>query len=431
MYFRFENCEQAEISFFREMDSLLLLFEKIYSTVNNRKICVAVSGGADSLSLLILLKKWAEQKKWDKQKKQSEKQNWKIYCCTVDHGLRKESFDEALYVKNVCEKLNVEHSILFWKHNSSIEEGKLENLAREARYKLIREFCEGKKIPLIAVGHNWNDQLETYELRKNAGSSEFGLAGMSQIKTLSEHVKIIRPLLHFSKNFLEDFLKSQNIEWKTDPMNFQDTFQRVVARKKIKEYSPQRIGEISKKICEYGKNRYEIERHAVGFLKSNCAISNLGFAEIDKKEFLNQNPTIQIEVLKRLIWNIGMKKYPCSIDEKMLSNILCSKINTLGKCFIKIKKEKIFIFREKRNFFKTDTSIWDNRFLIKLKLTKNQYIYSSEREFNVTMPYDALAGFPCLYEDGKAKYDFDEWVKFVKFMRKPDLLDVYCGVNCE
>ena len=126
-----------------------------------------------------------------------------------------------------------------------------------------------------------------------------------------------------------------------------------------------------------------------------------------------------------------MKKYPCSINEKILSDIMCFKMNTLGKCFIKIKKEKIFIFREKRNFFRTNTRIWDNRFLIKLKLTKNQYIYSSEREFNVTMPYDVLVGFPCLYENGKAKYGFSEWIKFVKFIRRPDLFDVYCGVNCE
>ena len=90
MYFQFENCEQTEISFFREMDGLLLFFEKHYANLNNRKICAAVSGGSDSLSLLILLKKWSEEK------------NWELYCCTVDHGIRKESLDEALFVKNIC-----------------------------------------------------------------------------------------------------------------------------------------------------------------------------------------------------------------------------------------------------------------------------------------------------------------------------------------
>ena len=334
MFFKLKNLTQTEISFSREMSSLLLFFEKNYATLKNRAICAAVSGGSDSLSLLILLKKWSEQ------------HDWKLYCCTVDHRLRKESLDEALYVKSICEKFNIEHVILHWEHDSIDNEGKLENLAREARYDLIQKFCEEKSIPLVATGHNWNDQIETCELRKNAGSSEFGLAGMSQIRTLSEHLKIVRPLLHFSKKFLENFLKSQNIEWKVDPMNFQDTFQRVVARKKIQTYSPQKIEKISKIIRIYGEIRYEIER-------------------------------------------------------------------------------------QKRNFSKSNANIWDNRFLIKLKLTKNQYIYSSEREFNVTIPYDILVGFPCLYEGGRAKYDFGEWAKFVKFIRKPDLFDVYCGVNFE
>lgn len=419
MYFKFKDIKQAEISLFREIDGLFSFFEKHYENLSNRAVCAAVSGGADSLSLLILLKKWSESRKW------------KLYCCTVDHELRKESLDEALFVKNICEKLQIEHVILHWKHAPINDEGKLENLAREARYNLIQKFCEEKNIPFVATGHNWNDQIETYELRKNAGSSKIGLAGMSQIKTLSKDLKIIRPLLHFSKKFLEDFLKNQNIKWKTDPMNFQDTFQRVIARKKINKYSLEKIKEISEKIYNYGRKRYEIELNAVSFLKSNCEISDFGFAEIDKKEFLKLNTKTQIEVFKRLIWNIGMKKYPCSINEKKMSEILNSKINTMGRCFIKIKKEKIFIFREKRNIPKENSTLWDNRFLINLKLTKNQYIYSSAREFNATMAYDILAGFPCLYENGEVKYGFSEWVKFVKFVKKPDLLDIYCGVSCE
>lgn len=419
MYLNFENEKLAEISFFHEIDNLFSFFKKHYASLNNRSICVAVSGGADSLSLLILLKKW------------SQNRNWKLFCCTVDHGLRKESLSEALFVKNICKKLRIEHNILHWEHTPISDKGKLENLAREARYSLIRKFCEEKNIPFVATGHNWNDQVETYELRKNAGSSEFGLAGMSQIKTFSKNLKIIRPLLHFSKKFLEDFLKSQNISWKIDPMNFQDTFQRVVVRKKINKYSLKKIKEVSQKICDYGKARYETELNAVSFLKSNCEIFGLGFAEINTKEFSNQNPKTQIEVLKRLIWNIGMKKYPCSINETILQKILNFEINTIGRCFIKIKKEKIFIFREKRNLPKENTTLWDNRFLINLKLTKNQYIYSSTREFNDTISRDILAGFPCLYENGKIRYDFDEWIKFVKFIRKPDLLDIYCGVSCE
>ena len=169
-------------------------------------------------------------------------------------------------------------------------------------------------------------------------------------------------------------------------------------------------------------------------MKKYCEISDFGFAKVDKKFFLHQKGEIQTEILKRLIWNIGMKKYPTKIDSKILSDILNKKINTLGKCFIKIRKENIFIFREKRNLQKMNFAddspfIWDKRFLIKTKLTNNQYIYSSGNEFN--LPKDVLAGFPCLYENHKVKYSLDEWIKFVSFLKKPDLFDIFCGVHSE
>ena len=119
MHFKFKEKKQAEEDFFYEINGLFSFFEKHYGPLNNRAICAAVSGGADSLSLLVFLKEWCDQ------------QNWKLYCCTVDHGLRKESLDEALFVKSICEKLKIEHAILHWDHDPINDEGKLENLARK------------------------------------------------------------------------------------------------------------------------------------------------------------------------------------------------------------------------------------------------------------------------------------------------------------
>lgn len=414
MYFSFGSLLQAEISFFKEMQAIVQCLPD-----SNKSICVAVSGGSDSLALLILAKKWCVAK------------NWKLCCCTVDHKLRKESLDEALYVQSVCKQLDIDHYILSWQHDTLLDHGKLETLAREARYDLLRNFCKENFISFIATGHNWNDQIETYEIRKQAGSHSHGLACMSQIKSLDNDLKIIRPLLHFSKKYLEDFLINMNIPWKTDPMNFQDNFKRVVARQRINSYSFDKIQEVSQEIRIYGDIRRKIEEATVKFIQMYCYISYLGYAEINKSLFLEQKEEVQIETLRRLIWNIGMKQYPCSITKETLNNILKLKINTLGRCFIKIKKDKIYVFREKRNIKKSTEKIWDNRFIINLELTKNQYIYSADRDFNQALSFDILAGFPCLYEDDEVKYEFGEWTKFVKFIVRADLLDIYCGVNCE
>ena len=238
-----------------EMDRLIEFYGK--ESINS--VCVAVSGGSDSISLLTLTAAWAK------------KMHVFVYCVTVDHKLRAESTQEAEFVKDFCKTLGVVHEILPWNRNwNIIARGKVENLAREARYQLISEFCENNNIQILLVGHNWNDQLETFEMRKHAGSSASGLACMSQVRSLTERVKLFRPVLHFTKNHLEDFLKNRNSSWKIDPMNDQDFFLRVFYRKKIAQYDAVKISTISNEIMQFGKHINEIETKAVHFLKRFC-----------------------------------------------------------------------------------------------------------------------------------------------------------------
>ena len=180
------------------------------------KICVGVSGGADSLALLLLANYWAE------------KHGISIYCVTVDHQLRQESAEEARFVKDICGTIGVFHKTIVWQRNDeNIPHTKLENTAREARYNLLAKFCSQHDIPILMTAHHWNDQLETYEMRRNFNSSESGLAGMSQVRSLTNEVWLERPLLHFSKKHLQAFLKQKQINWKEDPMNTQAEFLRV------------------------------------------------------------------------------------------------------------------------------------------------------------------------------------------------------------
>lgn len=364
-----------------------------------------------------------------------QKNNRKLYCVTVDHGLRPEALDEALYVREHCNKLGVPHEILTWKH-PNISEGKLENAAREARYQLISDFCRKNGIQIVATGHNWNDQIETYEMRKNFGSHESGLAGMSQVKTLNSYLKLVRPLLSFSKKALQDFLKQKNVDWKTDPMNFQEHFRRVAARNRINSYDDDTLNRISEIILNHGQIRHQTESAAVKFLRSYCNISDFGYCSIDFNIFLERPERVQIEILKRLIWNVGGKQYMPSIDEKMLAKILSKQLNTIGRCFIKIKKNKLFVFRENRNINKvTHTSevpwIWDNRFEINIKLADNQFVSSAKGIYEDIIPRPATPGFPCLFENHVVKYQFEEWVELLHYIVRPGFFDVYCGVSHE
>lgn len=412
--------------FDQEMDRLICFYNKYYKKNEFNSICVAVSGGADSVTLLLLLEKW------------SRKNNWKLYCVTVDHQLREESIEEALYVKSLCDKLNVPHTILKWEHEQIENHGHLESAAREARYNLLKQFCKEKNVNFIATGHNWNDQLETYELRKDFGSGDIGLAGMSQVRSIDSDLVILRPLLTFFKKDFEKFLTLNHIEWKTDFMNFDENFQRVKSRNRINQYSEEKISEISREIEKYGKARYQIEKSAVFFIKNYCKFSQFGFCEINMNEFLKISEEIQAETLRKIIWDVGGKFYPTQISVNSVSDIINRKMNTVGRCLIKVKKKTIFIFRENRNIEKIILKneqhdvIWDNRFRIKIaENCFNGVIFSANEEYATEIPLLALHGFPCLYENHKVKYSLDLWTKhMVSVIHKPELWDVYCGVDC-
>ncbi len=436
MYLDFQGVKQTIYLFSKEMERLLLYYNSYYHKLDCKSICVAVSGGSDSLALLLLLSEFAKSRQWH------------LYCATVDHKLRIESTEEAFFVKNICARLNIEHHILTWQHNPVIREGKLENLARQARYKLLEQLCLEKKIKFIATGHNWNDQVETYELRKIKGSSDLGLAGMSQIRSLSENVKILRPLLIFSKEYLKDFLTSQNIDWKTDPMNFKNNFQRVTIRKNIETYSKNKLNELSRIIQKLGQKRANIEKKALDFLLPYVTINNVGYAVVaDFSKFTDYDSEIQAEILRRIIWQIGGKEYPVSINENIAKNIINRKINTIGRCLIKIKQNHLLVFRENRNIpsmkVTSSKTIWDNRFIIDLSalnitsfhnLMVNSYnrnIREEDFSSNLYIPKEAFPGFPCLYQNHKVKYNLEKWENSIDFLYKSYVFDTFCGVKCE
>lgn len=409
----------------------------------SRGIVAAVSGGSDSLALLVLLENWTKFRKIP------------LECVTVDHKLRLESSDEALFVREFCRKTGINHDILEWAKNFSPSHGKVENLARDARYKLISDFCERRSRSVAAVGHTWNDQLETFEMRKSFKSADCGLAGMSRIHSISESTKIIRPVMIFTKEHLKKFLISKGISWINDPMNDDATFKRVFHRKNILLFDQQKLLQKTSKIKSFGKKRRETEKQAVSFLKRNIDLANerFGYFIFDLFGFLQEKQEAQMEILKRAIWNIGGKKYAPKIDEKTLENIIISKkIKTTGRCLLKVNKKSIAIFRENRNLDKkiavnkNGSFLFDDRFLVSIKnyefhgrLTELMILsYKTAKEFRnysdncFELPREALCGLPCVCANGELlsacgskRSCLDRASIKYNFLRKANLFDVF------
>ena len=382
------------------------------------KIAVGVSGGSDSCALLHLLWRWAKQ------------HSIRLYCVTVNHQLRDDSAEEANFVSKLCYRLNVPHIVLTWEHED-YSVGKIENAAREARYRLLEAFCKQHDIKYLCVGHTWNDQLETFEMRNDKGSASFGLACMSRIRSLSKNVQLIRPVLRCTRDQLQNYLlqensiPSANRSWCNDSMNDNDIFLRVQKRHYLQKLSENELAVKSKTIIQAGEQRRAIEMQAVQFLKT-VTFSPYGFARF-KIDIFNKEPiNVQQEIIRRIIWNIGGKKYPTPVSCIMINQILHGTTCTLGRCVIRKRRSDIFVCRENRNIpilsvndFASRPLIWDNRFLI----TANSYLLnkSSVNKERKHLSKAVLQTLPCVTDEHGIKCPIDGFL----FAEKTGLFDVF------
>ncbi|GAB5486681.1 MAG: hypothetical protein Pars2KO_02510 [Parasphingorhabdus sp.] len=174
------------------------------------KLGLAVSGGPDSLALLLLAGEIFPDR---------------IAAATIDHGLRPEAKAEAEMVANLCNDRNIPHAIL---RPTIPIRGNIQSEARKVRYNLLLSWMERENIAWLATAHHANDQLETLIMRVLRGS---GIDGMSAIRAKRGY--LIRPLLHLSKTDLEEYLKSKSITAIDDPSNHDQSFDRVRVRKAL------------------------------------------------------------------------------------------------------------------------------------------------------------------------------------------------------
>ena len=153
-------------------------FDSAFDSAGSGPLGVAVSGGGDSVALLLMLATVARGRP--------------LAAVTVDHGLRPESGDEAAAVEALCAARGIPHATLRW--NGWDGAGNLQDRARQARRTLIGAWARANGIGAVALGHTLDDQAETFLMRLARGSGVDGLSGMAPA-TRAEGVLWLRPLL--------------------------------------------------------------------------------------------------------------------------------------------------------------------------------------------------------------------------------------------
>ena len=167
------------------------------------RIGIAVSGGPDSLALLMLA---------------NAARPGAVEAATVDHGLRAESAGEAAMVADLCGRLGVPHEILLadW---PKAPEANVQAAARSMRYRLLNEWAIERGLTAIATAHHADDQAETLLMRLFRGSGVGGLGGTRAKRALSEEVLLLRPLLGWRKSELEEQVRMAGLSPVDDPSN--------------------------------------------------------------------------------------------------------------------------------------------------------------------------------------------------------------------
>jgi tRNA(Ile)-lysidine synthase len=180
------------------------------------RLGVAVSGGPDSLALLLLA---------------AAARPGQVEAATVDHGLREEARAEAETVAELCRSLGVPHVVLTarWNDNPATA---IQERARHERYRLLGFWAEERAVGALATAHHADDQAETFLMRLKRGSGVRGLAGMRPRSVApGTDVKLIRPLLGWRRAELEQVCADAGLTPAADPSNNDDNFERVRVRR--------------------------------------------------------------------------------------------------------------------------------------------------------------------------------------------------------
>jgi tRNA(Ile)-lysidine synthase len=190
---------------------------------------VAVSGGADSVALLLSIDELIK----------SGKLKLEVLVFHLNHRLRgKASAADACWVEALAKRLGYKAEIesIDVKRRAARTSDNLEQAARRARYEFLEKKARTSRAALVLTAHTMDDQAETVLMNLLRGSGGSGLGGIEPVRSISAESKIFlaRPLLSWARRQdTEDYCRRQAVEFRTDEMNLDEKFARVRVRRQL------------------------------------------------------------------------------------------------------------------------------------------------------------------------------------------------------
>ena len=184
------------------------------------KVILGVSAGPDSMFMFYQFLKIKKE------------YNLRLLCAHFNHGLRKESDGEEIFLRKVCKKIGIE----FISEKKNVQDffngDSLEQTARNLRLDFFLKCSRQTKIKKISLAHHKDDLAETVLMRLIRGSGLKGLRGFSS-KSKFKNLTIIRPLIEIRKKDIVDWLEINKISYCIDKSNLNEKFLRNRIRLKL------------------------------------------------------------------------------------------------------------------------------------------------------------------------------------------------------
>lgn len=318
---------------------------------------VAVSGGGDSLALLLLLDAFLRQR---------PDLPLRLLAVTVDHGLRPEAAEEARQVAAFCANLGIPHRVMRW--DGPKPASRISEAAREARQRLLAQAATDAGADIVFLAHTADDQVETVAMRMARGGGR-GLAGIAPATLYENRVWFLRPLLGARRADLRSFLAERNVRWIEDPSNTNPRYERARVRRALSEEEIARLLAVARDAAE---RREALGREVAAWFQEYLRLSAPGLLSFPVSAMRAAPRDVQVYAFRLLLACAGgASQLP---DESRASAMLVQLLEepgraTLSRAIAARQRDRIYLCREGRNLPRQSAengALWDNRFRVRV-----------------------------------------------------------------
>jgi len=269
---------------------------------DDRAILVAVSGGADSMCLLHVLRTFRNQGRLAAP----------LLCCHVNHRLRgSESDADERFVVELANEMGVPVVVRTVEVRSHAETSRqsIETAARQLRLAALEEIARDRGCAWIATGHQRNDNAETVVQRLRRGTGFRGLAGIRPMRRLGEGLSLARPLLCVTREEVVRYLFEHNLAYREDHTNADVAYTRNYIRHRLLPLLQQESGallveELADLAASAGRLHNRIQKEAQQAWTTMAQAGN-DEVRIDASGLASLPELVAVELVRRALMNLG------------------------------------------------------------------------------------------------------------------------------